>query len=271
MMVIEQLEVPIVQAPLAGGPSTVELAVAVSEAGGLGFLAGGYTTPEALRESIARTRSMTGRPFGVNIFVPGRGPADPDAVRRYTDRLRPEVARAGVAPGEPRFDDDHYATKLALLRDEAPAVVSFTFGCPESAIIHDLQRRGCAVWVTVTGPGEAGRAVEAGADALVVQGIEAGGHRGGFDDREDREDYGLLALLQLGRARGDVPLVAAGGGAPGAADAAGPGPCAPRPGPGGGLPRCPEAATPGPPPGAPPAPQPPGPTRALPRRRAPGV
>src|SRR5918912_4202827 len=155
MMVIEQLEVPIVQAPLAGGPSTVELAVAVSEAGGLGFLAGGYTTPEALRASIARTRSMTGRPFGVNIFVPGRGPADPAAVRRYTDRLRPEVARAGVALGEPRFDDDHYATKLALLRDEAPAVVSFTFGCPESAIIHDLQRCGCAVWVTVTGPGAA--------------------------------------------------------------------------------------------------------------------
>src|SRR5437763_6922871 len=220
MMVIEQLEVPIVQAPLAGGPSTVELAVAVSEAGGLGFLAGGYTTPEALRASIARTRSMTGRPFGVNIFVPGRGPADPDAVRRYTDRLQPEVARAGVALGEPRFDDDHYATKLALLRDEAPAAVSFTFGCPESAIIHDLQRRGCAVWVTVTGPGEAGRAVEAGADALVVQGIEAGGHRGGFDDREDREDYGLLALLQLVRARVDVPLVAAGGIATGAAIAA---------------------------------------------------
>ena len=149
------------------------------------FLAGGYPTPEALRASIARTRSMTGRPFGVNIFVPGRGPADPDAVRRYTDRLRPEVARAGVALGKPRVDADHYATKLALLRDEAPAVVSFTFGCPESAIIDDLQRRGCAVWVTVTGPGEAGRAGEAGADALVVQGIEAGGHRGGFDDREE--------------------------------------------------------------------------------------
>jgi len=119
-----------------------------------------------------------------------------------------------VALGEPRFDDDYYAyyaAKLALLSREAPAVVSFTFGCPAPAIIHGLQGRGCAVWVTVTEAGEARQAVDTGADALVIQGVEAGGRRGGFADHDEREDYGLLALLQLVRARVDVPLIAVGG------------------------------------------------------------
>jgi len=209
--VIERLEVPIVQAPLAGGPSTPELAAAISDAGGLGFIAAGYTTPEALSAAVARTRALTRRPFGVNVFVPSGRPADPGVVRRYADGLRLEASRAGVALGEPRFDDDHYAAKLALLSREAPAVVSFTFGCPAPAIIRGLQGRGCAVWVTVTEPGEARQAVDAGADALVIQGVEADGHRGGFADHDEREDYGLLALLQLVRARVDVPLIAAGG------------------------------------------------------------
>src|SRR3954449_5706697 len=208
---LDRLDVPIVQAPLAGGPSTPELAAAVAGAGGLGFVAGGYRTPDALAEAIARTRELTDGPFGVNVFAPTGAPADPDAVRRYADALRPLAEAAGVALGEPRFDDDAFAAKLELLLDAPPAVVSFTFGCPTAETVARVHAAGAEAWVTITGPDEAEQAVAAGADALVVQGVEAGGHGGAFADREDRVDYGLLALLALVRARVDVPLVASGG------------------------------------------------------------
>jgi nitronate monooxygenase len=208
---LDQLEVPIVQAPLAGGPSTPELAGAVCNAGGLGFVAAGYRAPDGLAEALARTRTLTDRPFGVNLFAANGAPADPGVVRRYADALRPLADRAGVALGEPRFDDDAFDAKLALLLDDPPAVVSFTFGCPPAETMARVRRAGSAVWVTVTDPDEAERAVAAGADALVVQGVEAGGHRGSFADREDRVDYGLLALLALVRERVGAPLVATGG------------------------------------------------------------
>jgi nitronate monooxygenase len=209
--VLDQLDVPIVQAPMSGGPSTPELAAAVGDAGGLGFVAGGYRAPDGLRDAIARTRALTDRPFGVNLFAPTGAPADSAAVRRYADALRPEADRAGVALGEPRFDDDAFDAKLALLAEAPPAVVSFTFGCPPAATVERVRGTGAEVWVTITDPDEAQQAVAAGADALVVQGAEAGGHRGAFADREDRVDYGLLPLLQLVRARVNVPLVATGG------------------------------------------------------------
>jgi nitronate monooxygenase len=218
--VLDTLEIPIVQAPLAGGPSTPELAAAVAGAGGLGFIAGGYRTAEGLRDAIARTRTLTDRPFGVNLFAPTGAPADPAAVRAYAERLQPDADRAGVALGEPRFDDDAFDAKLDLLTSDPVAVVSFTFGCPPPETFARVRATGADVWVTVTDPDEAREAAAAGAGALVVQGTEAGGHRGAFVDREDRVDYGLLALLQLVRAQVDLPLVAAGGIATGRAVAA---------------------------------------------------
>jgi len=198
--VIDQLRVPIVQAPMAGGPSTAQLTAAVSEAGGLGFVAAGYLGPADLRDAMASVRAMTERPFGVNLFAPSGEPADPHLVRRYARRLEPEAARAGVSLGEAQFTDDHYAAKLSVVLDQPPAVVSFTFGCPAPDVIAELKRAGCAVWVTVTDPSEASYARAAGADALVVQGVEAGGHRGGFVDEVGQDAYGLLALLQMAEA-----------------------------------------------------------------------
>lgn len=201
---------PIVQAPLAGGPSTPALAAAVSGAGGLGFLAAGYKTPEAVAADAAAVRAVTERPFGVNLFVPGGAPASPVAVARYAATLERESERHGAAIGEPRFEDDAWDAKLALVHELRPDVVSFTFGCPDAAQIAALQADGIAAWVTITTPGEARAAAAAGADALVVQGAEAGGHRGSFDDAAPGA-IGLLALLQLVGAAVDVPLVATGG------------------------------------------------------------
>jgi nitronate monooxygenase len=218
--VLEDFVVPIVQAPMAGGPSTTALAAAVSEAGGLGFVAAGYKSVDALRQDIRETAANTARPFGVNLFAAGGGPADAAVVEAYVRRLQPEAERSGVDLGTPRFDDDEFDAKLAVVREEPVAVVSFTFGCPDSSVVRDLQRSGRSVWVTVTDVTEAVIAAQAGADALVVQGVEAGGHRGAFVDRPDRVDYGLLALLALVRHQVDLPLVATGGIATGAAVAA---------------------------------------------------
>jgi nitronate monooxygenase len=207
---LSQLEHPIVQAPMGGGPSTPALAAAVSEAGGLGFVAAGYRSPDAVREDLAELRRLTSRPFGLNIFVPDAPYADAAALERYAEALRGAAERLGVEPGEPRHDDDRFEDKLALAREERVPVVAFTFGCPDAAVLSSLRYAGCAVWVTVTTPDEAAAAARAGADALVVQGVEAGGHRGSFDAAAPGE-IGLLALLQLVRAVTELPLVATGG------------------------------------------------------------
>jgi nitronate monooxygenase len=217
--VLDSLRIPIVQAPLAGGPSTPELTAAVVEAGAFGFLAAGYKTPDAVRDEIRATRALTGAPFGVNVFVPGRR-AEPAAYAPYLEGLHDEARRHGVALGEPRFEDDAWDAKLEMLEADPVAAVSFTFGCPPADVIARLQAAGSSVWVTVTDPDEARRAAQAGADALVAQGVEAGGHRGSFVDADDAGDYGLLALLQILGARTDVPLIAAGAIASGAAIAA---------------------------------------------------
>lgn len=208
---LEQLEIPIVQAPLAGGPSTPALAAAVSNAGGLGFVAAGYKSIDTLEQELVRTGELTSRPFGVNLFVPGRAPADPDQIAPFAATLQGEADRAGVPLGTPRFDDDGFERKLDLLASAPAAVVSFTFGCPPASAVQRLRDAGSSVWVTVTSLPEAREAAGAGADALVVQGFEAGGHSGAFVDTPDTERFGLLALLQLVGAEVALPLVAAGG------------------------------------------------------------
>ncbi|SFP95790.1 nitronate monooxygenase [Geodermatophilus dictyosporus] len=208
-MVLE-LTRPIVQAPMAGGPSTPALAAAVSEAGGLGFLAAGYRTPEAVRDDVRAARELTGARVGVNIFLPGP-PGDDEAVRRYAAELRAEADRWGVELGEPRADDDAWEAKVAVCVEERVPVVSFTFGLPRPDVVAALHDAGALVLVTVTTPEEAVAARDVGADALVVQGVEAGGHRGGFRDDDGVGEYGLLALLRLVARAADLPMVAAGG------------------------------------------------------------
>ena len=214
---------PIVQAPMGGGPSTPALAAAVSGVGGLGFLAAGYKDADVVRAELSQVRSLVsaGVPFGINLFAPpGHGAGVMD-VGAYAESLRGEAERSGASLGQPRWDDDRYAEKLDLVCGEHVPVVSFTFGCPSKNDVERLQQAGTAVWVTVTTVGEARAARAAGVDGLVVQGVEAGGHRGGFDDARPG-DLGLLALLQLLRsALPDAPpLVATGGIATGGAVAA---------------------------------------------------
>jgi nitronate monooxygenase len=210
LVVLERLEHPIVLAPLAGGASTPQLTAAVSQAGGFGFLAGGYVSPAALEERIAEVRRLTDAPFGVNLFVPGDPEAETPDLDPFLARIAGEADRYDAELGEARYDDDAYAQKLELVAEQRPAVASFTFGCPERETVAELRERGIETWVTATTPEEAGIAARAGADALVLQGAEAGGHRGSFSDG-DEEPLSTLALLRLVRRATDLPLVAAGG------------------------------------------------------------
>jgi nitronate monooxygenase len=191
---------------MAGGPSTPELAAAVSDAGGLGFLALGYLTSKAAGEQVAALRRLTDRPFGVNLFVPG-APSEPDGYAPYVERLR----RSGLQLGDPRFDDDGWEAKLALVLDQRPAIASFTFGCPTAEVVSTVRSANVEVWVTVTSPAEARLAEARGADVVIAQGAEAGGHRASFEDGPDVPLYGLLALLQLLTAAVDLRVVATGG------------------------------------------------------------
>src|SRR3954463_7390102 len=129
---------------------------------------------------------------------------------RYAESLAREEQSYGVSCGEPRWSDDEWEGKLELVARARPTVVSFTFGCPESAIVERLHANGIAAWCTITAPEEAKIAAAAGVDALVVQGSEAGGPQASFTDT-DEAPVALLPLLRLVRGVTDLPIVAAGG------------------------------------------------------------
>jgi nitronate monooxygenase len=195
----------IMVAPMAGGPTTTELVVAAARAGALGWLAAGYKTPEAMAAEITAVRAATAEPFGVNVFVPGTPYPDRRTLAGYLDSLGPGL-------GDASWDDDGFDGKVAVLLADPPAIISFTFGCPSPGVIRALQDAGSAVVITVTSPAEAVLAEQAGADALCVQGYEAGAHRGTFvnDDAPGR-DRGLLALIGEVAAVTALPQIAAGG------------------------------------------------------------
>lgn len=211
MSVVDGLDVPLIVAPMAGGPSTPALVNAVAAAGGFGFLAAGYLSVAELERDMRATR----QPYGVNLFAPQPAPADLREVSAYASRLADEFARAGVQPGDFHTVDstDGWQEKFdlvcrAMTQGWGPAVLSTTFGLPAAAEIRRVHEAGGEVWGSVTTAAEAAEAVRRGVDVLVVQGPEAGGHRATFNIAETPSD---LPLPELIAQMPEVPLVAAGG------------------------------------------------------------
>lgn len=203
---------PVLAAPMAGGPGTPALAIAAGRAGGLGFVAGGYATPETMAAQLAEVRSA-GVPFGVNLFAPNPLPVDASAFRRYARAIQAEADRYGLnlADAEPREDDDHWRAKVDLLLTDPVPLVSFTFGIPDPGVVAALRRRGSVVAQTVTSVGEAGSAADAGADVLVVQSSAAGGHWGTLTPAAPPPRVPLDELVAQIRGAVPLPVVAAGG------------------------------------------------------------
>jgi nitronate monooxygenase len=205
------LTLPVVAAPMAGGPSTSALAAAVSEAGGLGFLAAGYKSAQAVATEVAAARSATAGPLGVNLFVVEPYEPDPDAVQAYRRSLEPDAARLGTSLGRARWDDDHWQAKVDMMLDLRPEVVSFTFGCPPREVLHRMAIQGILSSVTVTTVAEAEAAVARGAASLCVQGHHAGGHRGTWNVEAPPDTTPLPALVSAVASTVGVPVVAGGG------------------------------------------------------------
>jgi len=191
------VRLPIVQAAMAGGPSTPRLAAAVSEAGGLGSVAGATFSPDELRTAIRETRALTDKPFAVNLFAPLPPPAA-ERVAEWAALLDREPA----LPSPPAWSVED---QLALLAAEEVRIFSFTFGIPP------LDGFEAITMGTATTVAEAVALERAGVDVIVAQGFEAGGHRGTFLAAPERSLVGTLALVPQVVDAVSVPVVAAGG------------------------------------------------------------
>lgn len=207
---VADLSVRVLGAPMAGGPSTPELAAAVTNAGGLGFLAAGMLSAEDLADAMMASRKLTADPLGVNLFVPQRPPANAERLDAFATALAEEADYYGVALGELRHDDE-WEAKLDVVCDLRPEVVSFTFGSPTVEQCRRLAGVGILNLATVTTVREAIIAVSCGADAVVAQGPAAGGHRATFDAFAAPPRDPLDELVTALATCLDCPVVAAGG------------------------------------------------------------
>lgn len=210
MFSFESLELPVIAAPMAGGPSTSRLVIDSSRAGGWGMLAGGNKNVDALADEV-RDVQDAGVAAGVNLFIAGPQSTDAAALASLRAKMQPVAERFDVELGEPTWDDDDYAAKVAWLVAHPVDVVTFTFGLPSDADVTALHAAGSSLGATVTCLDDARTAVARGMDFLVVQGPDAGGHRSTFDLHTDPDEAPLPDLLEQIRAAVDVPLLAAGG------------------------------------------------------------
>lgn len=216
MSFLEQLglSLPLVQAPMAG-VSTPTLAAAVSNEGALGSISVGATDAAGARSMIEAVRTNTARAFNVNLFVHGQAKANPAREAAWLEWLAPLFAEYGAEPPKvlrtiyKSFADD--PEMLAMLLEAAPPVVSFHFGLPSTDVIAAMRARGIYLLATATSLEEARSIEAAGIDAVVAQGIEAGGHRGMFDPTAPDEALGTIALTQLLVRETNLPVIAAGG------------------------------------------------------------
>ncbi|RIX50211.1 nitronate monooxygenase [Paenibacillus nanensis] len=207
-----KIEYPIIQAPMAGGPTTPELVAAVSNAGALGSLGAGYLSPEQIRNAVREIRQETDRPFGVNLFVPEQ-PASTEAdiaeMNLYLNKYR---VKLGIAtnPAIPKFAES-FEEQVQVLLEENVSVFSFTFGIPPQNILQSMKQKGIFVIGTATTVDEAIALETAGVDAIVAQGSEAGGHRGSFLNSRADARIGTMALVPQIVDHVKIPVIASGG------------------------------------------------------------
>ncbi|NKJ46010.1 nitronate monooxygenase [Burkholderia sp. SG-MS1] len=208
------IEKPIIQAPMAG-VSTPALAAAVSNAGGLGSLGVGAMNAAAARKVIEETRALTDKPFNINVFCHRPAQADEALDRQWLKWLTPYFEKYGAAP--PTSLSEIYTSfaadpaMLDVFLEEKPAIVSFHFGLPSADVIAELRKAGIKLLASATNLDEAAQVAEAGVDAIVAQGIEAGGHRGIFEPDATDEGLGVFALTRLLVSQCQLPVIAAGG------------------------------------------------------------
>lgn len=204
---------PIIQAPMLG-VSTPEMVASVSNEGGLGSLAAGGLSPEATRQLIRKTKSLTDKPFAVNLFahdIPGYSEHDLEPMRKLLLQLANKRGYTLDAADLTNFRFYNHLDQIDIMIEEKVSLVSFTFGCLDFKSIQTLKQNDCTLAGTATCVEEALFLQQQHIDIIVVQGIEAGGHRGTFIEDSPLPQVGIFSLLPLVKSVVHIPCIAAGG------------------------------------------------------------
>lgn len=207
------VEKPIIQAPMAG-VQDYRLAAAVSNAGGLGSLPCAMLGPDALREELKALNEATSKPYNLNFFAHTPPEPNPQQEANWQQALAPYYKEFGIdpasitaGPGRMPFNEE----SAAIVEEFRPAVVSFHFGLPKPELLERVKKAGAKVLSTATTVDEALWLEQHGADAIIAQGLEAGGHRGIFLTKDMTTQMGTFALLPQIVAAVKIPVIAAGG------------------------------------------------------------
>ena len=206
------IENPIIQGPMGGGPSTPELVAAVSNAGGLGSLGAAYLTPDQMTDAIRRIRTLSSRPFNVNLFAGGWSTRQDFDAAPMLGLLSEVHEKLGLpAPAPPTPAPDPFPAQLEAVLDARAPIFSFTFGIPDRDAMSRLKARGIAILGTATTVEEAQKLEQAGVDAIVAQGSEAGAHRGTFLESFESSMVPTLDLVRATASAVSLPVIATGG------------------------------------------------------------
>ncbi|MGG1571789.1 NAD(P)H-dependent flavin oxidoreductase [Fictibacillus sp. NRS-1165] len=206
------IQYPIVQAGMAGGPATPELAAAVSNAGGLGTLGAGYMTPADLEAAIHTMKELTNKPCAVNLFLPEVFIEDSVRTEKMRKRLAPFRSSLGMeqASAESGYQSI-FQDQIQTVLDAQVSIVSFTFNSPSTELVGQLKEQGITIMATATSVEEARQLEAEGVDVISAQGSEAGGHRGTFIGEAEDALIGSMTLVPLLTDAVSVPVIAAGG------------------------------------------------------------
>jgi len=212
-----KVEYPIIQAPMAGGVTTSKLVAEVSNSGGLGMIGAGYLTPDQLREQVREIKESTTNPFGVNLFVPNEFKVTENEIKSANQFLNPIRQQLNLHLKDnfelPNFNYvfETFFEQIKVVIEEKVPICSFTFGIPSSEVIAELKQSNIILMGTATTIEEAVENEKVGMDIVVVQGSEAGGHRGSFIDGNQESLVGLMSLIPQVVDNVRIPVVAAGG------------------------------------------------------------
>ncbi|UTR14923.1 nitronate monooxygenase [Salipaludibacillus sp. LMS25] len=211
-----QIDYPIIQAPMAGGITTPELVSSVSEQGALGSIGAGYMTPKSLHQHIRDVRKRTSNPFSVNVFVPNEFNVSIEEVERVANHLRSISKSLGVKGNgrslpTPASMKRNFEEQIHVILEEKVPICSFTFGVPAKEVVAKLKKENVILMGTATTVNEAILLENKGMDMIIIQGSEAGGHRGHFLAEREQSMIGLISLIPQVADRVTVPVIAAGG------------------------------------------------------------